>query len=122
MFRNSRSSWSGIVAGLVLTVLIITVLIITQQPLSAQNQAGIGSSETYQPGSFNPPYSGGGGYYGGGGGGYGGWGWGGGMGVGSTAAGSALTGMGNAIRCARPIQLGHFRCCHQSDRSQSPLD
>jgi hypothetical protein len=108
MFHSSRSRWSGIVAGLVLTVLIITVLlitvlIITEQPLAAQNQAGIGASETYQPGSFNPPYSGGGGYYGGGG--MGGWGWGGGMGVGSTAAGSALTGMGNAIRAQGQFNL-----------------
>lgn len=54
-------------------------------------------SETYQPGSFYPPYSGGGGYYGGGGG-WGGWGWGSNMGVGSTAAGSYYTGLGNAIR------------------------
>ncbi len=52
-------------------------------------------SETYQPGTFYPPY-GGGGYYGGYGG--GGWGWGNNLGVGSTAAGSYLTGLGNAIR------------------------
>jgi hypothetical protein len=96
MFRNSRSQRSGIAAGLFLTLLVALA-----QQAAAQN------SETYQPGSFNPPYNGGGGYYGGGGGG-GGWGWGGwggNMGVGSTAAGSYMTGMGNAIRAQGQFNL-----------------
>ncbi len=63
-----------------------------QQPAPADG-------ETYTPGTFPAPYYGGGrGYYGGYGG-YGGFGgWGMGWGAGSTAAGSYLTGMGNAIR------------------------
>ena len=80
MFCKPGSLLSGFAAGILVASLAM-----------AQQQ-----SETYRPGSFNPPYNGGGGYYGGwGGGGWGGWGAN--MGVGSTAAGSYLTGMGNAL-------------------------
>ncbi len=59
------------------------------------------AGSTYTPGTFNRPYYGGGGYYGG----RGGWGWGGYGGVGSTAAGSYYTGMGNAIRAQGQYNL-----------------
>ena len=89
MFRKPISLMSGFAAGLLVASLAL-----------AQQQ-----SETYRPGSFNPPYNGGG-YYGGGGWGGGGWGgWGSNMGVGSTAAGSYLTGMGNAIRAQGQFNL-----------------
>jgi hypothetical protein len=88
MFCKPSSLMSGFAAGL----LVASVAFAQQQ------------SETYQAGSFNPPYNGGGGYYGGGGG-WGGWGWGSNMGVGSTAAGSYYTGLGNAIRSQGQFNL-----------------
>lgn len=72
-------------------------------PAVAQRGAVTHAQETYQPGQFYPPYYGGGG--GGGFGGGGGWGWGGWNGVGSTAAGSYYTGLGNAIRSQGQFNL-----------------
>jgi hypothetical protein len=70
---------------------------------TAQQTPPSSAGVTYTPGTFYPPYYNGG-YYGGGGGwGWGGWGWGG--GVGSTAAGSYLTGLGNAIRAQGQYNL-----------------
>ena len=89
MFCKPSALISGFAAGL----LVASVAMAQQQ------------SETYRPGSFNPPYNGGGGYYGGGGGGWGGWGWGSNNGVGSTAAGSYYTGLGNAIRAQGQFNL-----------------
>ncbi len=86
MFCKPGSLLSGFAAGILVANLAM-----------AQQQ-----SETYRPGSFNPPYNAGGGYYGG----WGGWGgWGANLGVGSTAAGSYLTGMGNAIRAQGQFNL-----------------
>lgn len=74
-------------------------LLLCGTAVAQQPTAGV----TYTPGTFSPPYyPGGGGYYGGGGGGWG-WGWGG--GVGSTPAGSYLTGLGNAIRAQGQFNL-----------------
>ncbi len=92
MFCKPKSLWSGFAAGLLLA----SAALAQQTP---QSQPGA----TYQPGTFYPPYYGGGSGYGGGGRGWGGWGgWG---GVGSTAAGSYLTGMGNAIRAEGQYNL-----------------
>ena len=89
MSCNPKLLLSGFAAGLLMV-----------SSAMAQQQG-----ETYQPGTFNRPYYGGGGYGGGGYGGWGGWGWGANMGVGSTAAGSYYTGLGNAIRSQGQFNL-----------------
>ncbi len=101
MFPKPWTLGSRLAAGL----LIAFGLLISPADLLAKQQSSAESRETYQPGSFSFPY------YGGGGGGYGGYGgfgmgWGmGGWGVGSTAGGSILTGMGNAIRAQGQYNL-----------------
>jgi len=81
---------------------LLTTGVLLAQPANNSSSSGA----TFQPGTFNYPYyqpgnMGGGGF----GGGFGGWGGFGDMGVGSTVAGSALTGMGNAIRAQGQYNL-----------------
>jgi hypothetical protein len=96
---STRFRWS--VAALLGVMLAIASQARAQQAVVPQGAAPAGA--TYVPGTFYPPYyGGGGGYYGGWGGwGFGGWGW----GAGSTAAGSYLTGLGNAIRAQGQYNL-----------------
>lgn len=75
-------------------------LLLAPSALAQQNNPPQGS--TYVPGTFNPPYYGGGGY--GGYGGFGGWGFGG-WGYGGTVAGSYLNGLGRAIRAQGQYNL-----------------
>lgn len=84
-------------SGTFVAALLLASLAVAQQQSSPDGA-------TYTPGTFNQPYYGGGGNGGGYGGGYG-WGWGGGGGAGSTAAGSYMTGMGNAIRAQGQYNL-----------------
>ncbi len=93
MFLTVRFAIGSLLTGVLLTA-----------PAAGQQGTVQRASETYQPGSFSPPYYGGGGGWGGGFGGWGGWGMGD-WGVGSTAAGSYYTGLGNAIRSQGQFNL-----------------